>query len=508
MRNLFRPPSPELARDTALALAAIEAALPMSAAHRKTLPFAVRDLSRLLTTERAGLGQPYWSSARLQAAYCRYFLPWNLQRLSWLLPGLRLSLSPGDTVLDLGSGPLTLPLALWIAYPEWRELPLSFVCADVAPHPLDLGKAIFRRLAGEGSPWRLELVRAPLESALRGFRGKAALITAGNVLNEIPAPKNAPLESRLEEFAHLAASRLAPQGRLLAVEPGNRLGGKLVALLRRAAFSVPLAPEGPCPHWGPCPMQAPGNTGWCHFSHPTHGAPKPLLELTERAKLVKKDLSLSCLLLRFPTPEEQALLPVMDPDLDEDADEATDLRYPPPPLSKTGWVRILSDPIRLPDRKEPARYACTEKGLALVHDALRLPSGAALSVRWPEQETRDPKSGALNVELGGDQARPGTERGATAGGDNRPARTPRPESPRPYEERKKPRRPDSGERAAKETDGRPRRPSGPKRPDGRPGGRPAGRSADRPRDDAEKRPAPPSAKRDTRGGGKRGGDKS
>ena len=401
MRNLFRPPTPDLQRDTALALNAIQLTLPMSAHHRKGLPFAVRDLSRLLTTERASLDQPYWSSARLLAAYCHYFLPWNLQRLTWLLPNLRLSLAAGDTVLDLGSGPLTLPIALWIAYPEWRALPLTIVCADVAPHPLDVGRSIFQRLAGEESPWRIELVRAPLDSALRSFRGKAALITAGNVLNEVPAPRNAPLESRLEEFAALAASRLAPQGRFLAVEPGNRLGGKLISLLRRGAFAASLTPEAPCPHWGPCPMLAPKSTGWCHFSHPTHGAPEALLALTERAKLVKRDLSLSCLLLRRLTDEEKVLFP--DSGEDDYDDEYNDDGEAPerytPPQNKTGFVRILSDPIRLPDRSAPARYACSERGLALVHDALRLPSGAALSVRWPEEETRDPKTGALMVEL-------------------------------------------------------------------------------------------------------------
>lgn len=400
MRNLFRPPSPDLQRDTALALAAIQLTLPMSAHHRKGLPFAVRDLSRLLTTERASLDQPYWSSARLMAAYCHYFLPWNLQRLIWLLPNLRLSLAAGDTVLDLGSGPLTLPLALWITYPEWRELPLTFVCSDVAPHPLDVGRSIFQRLAGDASPWRIELVRSPLDTALRSFRGKAALITAGNVLNEVPAPRNAPLESRLEEFAALVASRLAPQGRFLAVEPGNRLGGKLISLLRRGAFFASLAPETPCPHWGPCPMLAPKTTGWCHFSHPTHGAPEALLALTERAKLVKRDLSLSCLLLRQLTEEEQQRLPdIPDIEEDDDDDDGGRLELYTPPQNKTSFVRILSDPIRLPDRNAPARYACSERGLTLVHDALRLPSGAAFSVRWPEEETRDPKTGALMVEL-------------------------------------------------------------------------------------------------------------
>ena len=30
---------------------------------------------------------------------------------------------------DLGSGPLTLPIALWLSRPDWRAVPLTLVCS-------------------------------------------------------------------------------------------------------------------------------------------------------------------------------------------------------------------------------------------------------------------------------------------------------------------------------------------------------------------------------------------
>lgn len=418
MRNLFRPPSEALDSDLESAMRAIMAATPLSGAHERELAYAVRDLSRLLTQDRAELARSYWINKRLLTAYCRYFLPWNLVRLAWLLPGLDLPMAPGGTILDLGSGPLTLPIALWLTKPEWRAMPLTVICSDVAPGPLGLGRDIFRRIAG-GAPWKIELRRGPMDAALRAFQGKASLIAAINVLNEYRPTRETPLEARLEAFCRLAAARLAPEGRFLAIEPGTRLGGKLMAVTRRAGFASRMVPEAPCPHWGACPMLAERATGWCHFSHTAQAVPAALTALTRRAGLDKDSLSLSCLLLRRATDDEMRRAEALAPPEPDDAfyDEAYDdgldafaqdafsgedpngLASAFAAIRENGaaqdYVRILSDPIRLPDLREPARYGCSARGLVLVHNALRMPSGAAFAVRWPEEERRDVKSGAL-----------------------------------------------------------------------------------------------------------------
>ncbi|CAK7051388.1 MAG: hypothetical protein DELT_01059 [Desulfovibrio sp.] len=420
MRNLFRLPSETLAADIALAMRAIHTATPLAKNHARELPYAVRDLSRLLTQDRSQLAQSYWVGKRLLFAYCRYFLPWNLLRLSWLLPNLDIPMPENGVILDLGSGPLTFPLALWLTKPEWRALPLTVVCADVSPAPLSIGRDVFRHLAPD-TPWKIETVRAPLEKALSGLRREASLITAGNVLNELKPSRETPLEERLAALVRRIASVLAPEGRFLAMEPGTRLGGKLMALTRLASFSAHLVPESPCPHWGRCPMLEPKATGWCHFSHTTAGAPRDLAALTARAKLDKDHLNLSCLLLRKASDEEKTaaaahmagLADWDDADFDDDFDDdmnddgraGSDIREWAEAYSLARnsavqqYVRILSDPIRLPDEAEAARYACSARGLVLAKNAFRMPSGAAVAVRWPEKDAHDAKSGALILEL-------------------------------------------------------------------------------------------------------------
>jgi hypothetical protein len=427
MRNLFWPPSEALTSDISLAMRAILATTPLAHTHERELPYAVRDLSRLLTQDRSQLSQSYWVGKRLLYAYCRYFLPWNLLRLSWFLPNLDLPMEENGTILDLGSGPLTFPIALWLTRPSWRNLPLTIICVDVSPAPLAAGRDIFKHLAPD-SPWVIETVRAPLEKALGGLKREVRLITAGNVLNEVKPSRETPLEERLAALCRRMAGKLAENGRFLAMEPGTRLGGKLMALTRFAAFSAHLVPESPCPHWGPCPMLQARANGWCHFSHSTAGVPSELVTLTSRAKLGKEHLNLSCMLLRKAAEEEKkaatahmnALDTWNDADVDEDdltgddffEEDAADtsgirewaeayalVRDQARGNTEQNFVRILSDPIRLPDESEAARYACSARGLVLAKNAFRMPSGAAVAVRWPEKEARDAKSGALILEL-------------------------------------------------------------------------------------------------------------
>lgn len=441
VRNLLSRPGPERVADIEKTLAPAAGAMPLSAAHAKDLPFAVRDLSRLLTSERDGLARSYWASPRLASAYLRYFLPWNLYRLAWLLPGLALDLEPGASVLDLGSGPLTLPLALWCARPDLRSVPLRFVCVDVAAKAMEHGKSILSSVAGPESPWTVELVRAPFDRAIRQARDKNyALVMAGNVLNEIcacPPEADTHLAGRLEDMAAFMADALAPGGRLLLIEPGTRLGGKLIALFRKGALRHALAPLSPCTHEGPCPMEAAAAhggsaySGWCHFIHPVSGAPASLENLTRRAHLEKESLAVSCLFLERPartggadTRGSKASFAVA---AEREADELDELEVlyremmeedagasgpgiasAPVSLAERPFaarcpMRVISGPIRLPGHEEPARYACCEYGLVLLEDARRIPSGAGAVAALPERPRRDAKTGALLLRPAGEK---------------------------------------------------------------------------------------------------------
>ena len=101
----------------------------------------------------------------------------------------------GEALLvDVGSGPLTLPLALWLARPQWRTAPLRVLALDTSSQPLELGKTLMEVL-GEmtGQPvWPVRVARAPLDQVVRqaapllaGGRARPWLVSAANVLNEL-----------------------------------------------------------------------------------------------------------------------------------------------------------------------------------------------------------------------------------------------------------------------------------------------------------------------------------
>jgi hypothetical protein len=86
----------------------IDKVFPLPERFRVGLPRDVAELSRLLTSGRPERGASYLGKPALLSAYLRYFLPWNIYRLSRLLTSLSLELKPNDAVNDLGAGPLTL----------------------------------------------------------------------------------------------------------------------------------------------------------------------------------------------------------------------------------------------------------------------------------------------------------------------------------------------------------------------------------------------------------------
>lgn len=412
---------PPLSRDAERLLESLPLALaavrPLRAAHRKTLPRDIADLSRLLTVDRADLRQPYWGSPGLASAYMHYFLPWNILRLTRLLanlplpdPGLWLERGLHPLLLDAGSGPLTLPLALWLARPDWRPLPLKVLALDTAALPLDLGRRLLRSWAGlSGQPlaWTIATARGPLEHLPRhaarlsrdrkgdGGAPSVWMVSATNVLNELygkgmeqtaaaekdsvpEEEENAAAAGRLSGVLDALAPLLregpggddAPAPAALFVEPGTRLGGKTIMRLRALALEGGLSALAPCAHDRPCPLLAHRRRGWCHFTFDSAGAPSWLRALSGQAGLAKNSLSLAPLLL---VPREKAA------------------SRPP------DGTRVLSAPFPVPGLRGEARYACAARGLLLLERAEALPSGALLRCGIPEHAAVDSRSGALVV---------------------------------------------------------------------------------------------------------------
>lgn len=470
-RALFPPLSAETQRILDMLPEALTKVWPLNAGHKRSLPDDVAQLSRLLTTERAGLARPYWSSPASISAYLYYFLPWNLVRLTRLLASLPLAdprtVAPqgGEALLvDVGSGPLTLPLALWLARPEWRSAPVRVLAMDTSSQPLELGKTLMEVL-GEltGQPvWPVRVARAPLDQVVRqaapllsGGRARPWLVSAANVLNELrfgkkrsrgasaiededefdsldaedmdidgnPAAGEADgekpegcREDRLDSFleslsplfdhadsrAAATAGSPAPVGpSLLFVEPGTRLGGSTIMRLRQLAVDGGLTALAPCTHQADCPLlRGQGGRTWCHFTFGSEGAPLWLEDLSQASGLGKSGLSLSPLLL--------AAMP--------EAESQTSSPLP---------ARVLSAPFMVPGLAGRARYACSGKGILLLENAESLASGDELTVAIAAGAPRDRKSGALQVS-------PPAQQGGAPRSERRPGADDQGRRPAPY----------------------------------------------------------------------------
>ncbi|MDR2743719.1 MAG: hypothetical protein LBB66_00720 [Desulfovibrio sp.] len=418
----FFPPLPPAARQAlALLPEALKRVRPLNAAQRRSLPEDAAELSRLLTVERGALRRPYWLSPAFVSAYLYYFLPWNLLRLARLFSSLPLpdpcSAAPGGALLvDVGSGPLTVPIALWMARPDLGDAPLGVFALDSAPQPLELGKSLFRilgELAGR-RVWPLYTERArlghpdrPVRGLNRRFAGGHArlwLVAAANVFNEFhvrSGRKRAfdkdpeddgdcgagggemPAADILRFFSRLAAS--GPESpALLAVEPGTRLGGRTIMTLREQAGERGLRALAPCPHNVVCPLLKNRGRAWCHFTFDCAGAPSWLERLSGEAGLAKTSLSLSFLLLRREGAAREDEKPSGGRLSEENSAEA----------------RVLSAPFAVPGLVGGARYACCAKGLLLLEDAADLAQGELLRIRLVQNAPRDAKSGALIIRAG------------------------------------------------------------------------------------------------------------
>ena len=380
---LFQPLSAGVRRGIEELLPVIDRTFPLKRRFSSELPKNISRLSALLTKERSGLDGSYMNDPALFNAYLRYFLPWNVFRLSLLLPALPLDDLAGTAeIVDLGSGPLTLPVALWIALPEIRDTPLSFRCVDRNGAALEAGVKLFSALAGkngEKTRWQVKTYRAALGERLK--LPPAALVCAVNVCNELfqklPQADTAALAVNAKKFAWRLASLTRDSGRVFVVEPGAPRPAQFLSLLRGAFLESGLSVEAPCPSSRACAMMG-GRRGqkWCHFTVNSSDAPPLLHKLSAAAALPKEKVTLSFLLV------SKKVLPV---------------KSAPGILD----VRVISDAFPLPGGRT-GRYACCEKGLALLSGGVRIEKyrqGSFLQLEMPAKPVRDAKSGAFVLDL-------------------------------------------------------------------------------------------------------------
>lgn len=406
--------------------AAIDEAAPIQAKHRAALKGDIRSLWEDLTSERESRSADYLGTPPALSAYLRYFLPWNVYRAAAIFSNSDFCLPDKAVVVDLGSGPLTLPIALYAARPELRDVPLTFYCVDRVERVMETGLAIFETLCmrteGRLPPWRIELrkdgVGAPLPE-------RAHLLAAANVFNEFFWKDKRPLGERALETARTLLSYLRENGSLFVMEPGDPRSGAFIAALRAALIAEGASPLGPCPHALSCPMPGifrfllpPEETRtvkgdpnaapsrfvlpqvtmpkkrdkfpWCHFGVDTDKAPAWLQALSEEAGLPKERAVFSYLwAARGAMARPFAGIP--------DPVHGGSERERRAKAGKGILVRVVSEPFSLPEGWT-GQYACSNLGYTLLrrsHSDKPFEPGDLLEVTTSPLARNDEKSGAI-----------------------------------------------------------------------------------------------------------------
>lgn len=367
----------------------VQGVKPLNSRQLAKLPSDIRSLSHELTDERPDRRVGYMNETVRLSAYVRYFEWWNLERLVRLfsnLPAADFLLADNDVCLDIGSGPLTVPIALWLAHPELRTKKLVWYCLDISQTALSFGEELYlaiaaKTLAGKADtePWEIVRVKGELGTPVHQ---KAAFITCANVFNELFQRADMPPDYLAKKYSESLLAYSAEKCSILTVEPGVPRSARLLSLIRDALLRKNHTMLAPCPHAAECPMA--GRTGndrsgkWCNFAFDTGDAPARLLKLSADAGI----------------PKERAVLSFIFT-----ANGVSDKKQNPLDIS----LRIASDLIRLPNHRD-GFYACSDLGLVLVIpvSGKHLESGDCITVQRParpEELPRDAKTGAAEIEI-------------------------------------------------------------------------------------------------------------
>ncbi len=407
-----------------------QSAMPANSKQLVIIPKIIRELSHQMTDDRGSRRLGYMNEKTFLSAYVRYFMWWNLVRLTRLFANLDFDfLSDGDVCLDIGSGPLTLPCALWLARPGLRQKKLVWYVMDISQGALSVGEEIFLALAAKtgGEPWKIVRVKGELGTAVKE---KARFVTCANMFNELLqsrggeppdflAKKYSQALFKYLDFENGGANEgsaqnaggAANEGRaksvrggpaILLVEPGVPKSARFVSLMRDAFIRRGLVALAPCPHQQSCPMdgrragQGGANGKWCNFAFETDDAPKKLLVLSASAGIPKERAVLSFVLAgaareSYASPKSGGL---------SGLEKVSAIDAACKPKNCGGLLRVASDIIRLPPDGEGQKprvghYACSEQGLvlALSKGGKRVYSGDLLEV----ENDFTPKSGSDTV---------------------------------------------------------------------------------------------------------------
>lgn len=389
----------------------IQQVQPLNSRQLVKVPLEIRELSHELTDERSERRRSYMNETTRLSSYVRYYMWWNLVRLTRLfanLPQDAFTVSEDAVCLDIGSGPLTVVTALWLARPELRQKKLTWYCLDLSQSALSLGEEIYLAIAAKtlknsgAAPWKIVRVKGEIGTFIKQ---KAQLITCANMFNELLQKTDMPPDYSAKKYCESLLGYAQEKKTILVVEPGVPPSARLLSLMRDAFIRRGMVPISPCPHAAACPMDGKRGGKWCNFAFSTDDAPKKLLKLSAAAELPKERAVLSYLFVSDEACNVSGGQAKNEGEKSKDIQSAKNNRV----LS----LRIASDVIKLPDRRGNKQegnfnynegfYACSEKGLVLAVNkgSKMLMSGDKIDVPLKSVNENSPiideKSGAKKI---------------------------------------------------------------------------------------------------------------
>ncbi len=270
----------------------------------KHLAQAVSELSRIFTKERDRLSGSYLDSSHLGTAYLQYFLPVNLAKIQRLLNEMPTpEVDERFSVLDLGSGPGTGPLAV-LDWWQQQALPyaLSVTAVDGSKAALRQARQLWDRYcqAPTVGAASLQTYEGNLERRvwLEQVKQRAPfdLIMLANCLNEIHIDAKGSIEMRAGMVLE-ALSLLAAHGTMMIVEPALRETSRALLQVRDKLLQEKRCTiYSPCLHENACPALVKPDD-WCHEERAWE-PPAVIQQIDAEVGFIKDALKFSYLLLR------------------------------------------------------------------------------------------------------------------------------------------------------------------------------------------------------------------
>jgi SAM-dependent methyltransferase len=288
----------------------------------------VRDLSRGLTRDRALAGERYLSDPDLLGAYLLHFWPVSYAEARLCLEMMRTERegTPFASALEIGAGPGAMSVALLEA--GAREV----LACDRSGAALSLA----RRIASARGR-RLQTFQWDATKSTGMPTGAFDVIALGHTLNELWPANPERIALRVSLIERLG-QRLAPDGRLLIVEPALMKTAQEAIQVRDGLVQKGFTVEAPCIWQGACPALP---NGTCHGEFAWQ-PPREMVRLAHAARIGRESLKMAWFVLRR-APVSVAAGPPVEPGprVASTPDAGLYRVVSEPLLSKSGRIRYL-----------------------------------------------------------------------------------------------------------------------------------------------------------------------